>query len=176
MILRPLLSFVVLQAGWFACVLGAARGYPWLGPAVVAVVLARHVAVQPSARSEALVLGTAAAVGFLVDTVLLRFHILHVVGATLSPPWLVALWPNFISTTADDGMLRALPRRPLLASALGAIGGPVAYDAGARLGAVELGPDRVLALVVIGLVWAVTVPALATIRRRVERRRHSFAG
>jgi hypothetical protein len=30
--MRLLVNFVAFQLGWFACVLGAAQGLPWLGP------------------------------------------------------------------------------------------------------------------------------------------------
>ncbi len=35
--MRGLLTFLALQIGWFACVLGGARGNVWIGPLVVAV-------------------------------------------------------------------------------------------------------------------------------------------
>ncbi len=38
--MRLLLNFAAFQIGWFACVLGAANGFPWLGPVVVAAVVA----------------------------------------------------------------------------------------------------------------------------------------
>jgi hypothetical protein len=167
MSVRAVLSFMGLQLGWFACVLGAARGYPWLGPVVVLVALSMHVGKQRGSAREIFFLGITAVVGFVVDTALLRFGVLRIPGTTISPPWLVALWPNFISTTAEGGLLSSLPRRPLLASLLGAVGGPAAYDAGARLGAIELGSHRLVTLAIVGVVWAVVVPALVLLRARV---------
>lgn len=165
---RAVISFVGLQISWFACVLGAARGYPWLGPVVVLIGLTIHVRKRRARIPELFILAIAAVVGFVVDTALVRFGVVRIHGAMLSPLWLVALWPNFISTTADSGLLRSLPRRPLLASLLGAIGGPLAYDSGARLGAIELDSPRLGALAIIGVVWAVVVPALAMLRARIE--------
>ncbi len=167
--MTAVLSFVVLQAGWFACVLGAARGYPWVGPIVVLVALSLHVRRQAARTRELFILGLTAFVGFLVDTAFLRFGVIGVPGSSLSPLWLVALWPNFISTTADNGLLRSLPHRPLLAGILGAVGGPLAYDSGARLGAIEIGRGRAGALATIGIVWGVVVPALALLRARISR-------
>lgn len=165
---RAVISFVVLQVSWFACVLGAARGYPWIGPVVVLVVLTVHVGKQPAPARELVILGISAVVGFLIDTAFLRFGVVRIPSSMLSPPWLVALWPNFISTTAKSGLLRSLPRRPLLAGLLGAVGGPLAYDSGARLGAIELGDHRVAALAIVGVVWGAVVPALAVMRQRVS--------
>ncbi len=167
MSVRAILLFLWSQVGWFACVLGAARGHVWLGPVVVAVSLAVHVGRRRERLREGAVLAVSALVGFLVDTALLRAGVVRISGAAFPPLWLVALWPNFISTTAEDGILRSLPRRPLLAAILGAIGGPLAYDAGARLGAIALGPNRLVSLAVVGLVWAAAVPALVTVRARL---------
>ena len=38
-----LLNFVAFQCGWFACVLGAARGWPWAGTAVAGAIVGAHV-------------------------------------------------------------------------------------------------------------------------------------
>jgi hypothetical protein len=41
-----IVNFVGFQSGWFACVLGAAAGCPWLGLVVVAGVVALHLALR----------------------------------------------------------------------------------------------------------------------------------
>ncbi len=166
---RAVLSFAFMQVGWFACVLGAARGYPWLGPAVVFVGLAIHVRTQPrGARvKEVLILTLAAVLGFLVDTALLRGGVMSVAGAAVSPTWLVALWPNLGAATARGGSLGSLERRPILGVLLGLLGGPLAYDAGARLGAIGLAGGRLGALALIGAAWSLVLPALFCLRRRI---------
>jgi hypothetical protein len=168
--LRGALSFAALQLGWFACVLGATRGVSWLGPAVVLLTLAVHVGARsaPLRAREALVLALAALAGFVVDSALLRAGVLTVAGAAVSPPWLVALWPNFAATTAPGGSLAALARRPWLGALVGAIAAPFAYEAGARLGAIGLEASRARALVVIGVAWAPVLPALFALRARMR--------
>ena len=163
--MRALASFVWLQVGWFACVLGPLRGVPWLGPAVVLVGLALHVARQEGRRRELVVLAGAAAVGFAVDTALLRTGAIAIGGASVSPLWLVALWPNFAATTGRDGSLQALARRPVLAALVGAVGGPAAYAGGARLGAIALGASTAAALAAVAVAWTLFVPALFAFRK-----------
>ena len=167
---RALASFVVLQAGWFACALGAANGVGWVGPAVVLAALVVHVGRGPSSARgrEVVFLAAAALVGFVVDTALLRLGVLVIPGAAVAPAWLVALWPNFAATTGKGGLLSSVARRPLVAAALGAVGGPLAYDGGARLGALGLHASRLGALAVLALVWAAVVPALFALRSRVS--------
>jgi hypothetical protein len=170
---RAALSFIGLQLGWFACVLGAGRGFSWFGPVVVSVGLLAHVWNQPrSARArEALVLFLAALLGFIVDTALLRAGIMTILGAAVSPPWLVALWPNLAAATASGGSLGSLSRRPILGALLGALAAPLAYDGGARLGAIGFEQGRLRALVTIGLVWSLVLPTLFWIRRWMDRSR-----
>ncbi len=170
---RVVASFVGLQLGWFACVLGGASGHPALGPAIVLPSLALHVWLQPAeARGrEALVLAAASLLGFVIDTALLRTGVIVLADAKVSPPWLVALWPNFAAATAPAGSLAGLANRPLLGALLGAVAAPFAYDAGARLGAVALGGGRLPALAIIGAAWALFVPAFVALRYTLTDRR-----
>jgi hypothetical protein len=164
---RAVLSFAFLQMGWFACVLGEARGYSWLGPSVVFAGLAIHVGTRPrpSRATEVLVLALAAVLGFLVDSALLRAGVMTIAGAAVSPPGLVALWPNLAAATARGGSLGSLERRPILGGLLGVLGRPFAYDAEVRLGAIGLAPSRLGALAIVGAAWSLVLPTLCCLRR-----------
>ncbi len=166
--IRPILSFVWLQIAWFACVLGPVRGVPWVGPVVVLVGLVLHMRKREAKGREILFLAAATLLGFAVDTTLLHLGTLVIAGATVSPLWLVSLWPNFAAASASGGSLHALTRRPALGALLGALGGPSAYAGGVKLGALALGAPSSTSLVTIGVVWAIVVPALFTIRRRLD--------
>jgi len=37
-----LINFVAFQVGWFACVLGGAHQFPWLGTLMVSIIIAVH--------------------------------------------------------------------------------------------------------------------------------------
>ena len=166
---RAVLLFALVQGGWFACVFGAAHGYSWLGPGVVFVGLAIHVGTQPGAKraKEVLVLALAAVLGFLMDSALLRAGVMTVGCADVSPPWLVALWPNLAAATARGGGLGSLERRPIVQVLLGVLGGPLAYDAGARLDAIALAQSRLGALVIVGGAWSFVLPTFFWLRRRL---------
>ena len=77
---------------------------------------------------------------------------------TLATPWMVALWPNFATTFHTS--LSWLAGRYALAAGLGAVGGPLSYYAGARLGALTLPDAPLKSLLIIGLVWAAVLPLL----------------
>jgi hypothetical protein len=76
----------------------------------------------------------------------------------LSPPWLVFLWVNFATTL--NIALKRLHGHPVFCALLGAIGGPAAYYAGARLGAIQMHDRLEFFLAVLAVVWGIAVPAL----------------
>jgi hypothetical protein len=76
----------------------------------------------------------------------------------LCPLWMAALWANFAGTL--HLCLDWLRGRYWLASVLGACGGPLAYYGGQRLGAMQLGSNASISLLVIAVEWALVTPAL----------------
>jgi hypothetical protein len=168
--MRLLINLVAFQAGWFACVLGAANGRYLLGPAVVAAGVALHLALSEDRRGQALLLAAAAVLGLLVETAL------SAIGATapardaipspLPPLWLIALWPNF--GAALPVSLRFLRGKTALSAVLGAVAGPGAYYGGARLGALSFPGGDGFGLALLAVVWAASVPLLVRLSERVE--------
>jgi hypothetical protein len=82
-----------------------------------------------------------------------------------APHWMVALWMMFATTL--NVSLAWMKRSLLLAAALGATGGPLAYWAGAALGGLSFAPGydaRALWFLAIG--WGVLTPALVLLARR----------
>jgi hypothetical protein len=163
------INFIAFQAGWFACVMGAAAGHAWIGPVVVGAALALHFAraARPTAELR-LALG-ALAIGLAWDGALLHLGLLRFAAPgpieSLPPPWMLALWPLFASTL--NVSLRWLHVRPLAAAVLGAISGPLSYWGGARLGALQL-PDPIVALALLAAGWAVITPLLLVLARRFD--------
>ena len=72
------------------------------------------------------------------------------------------------ATTLNVGM-RWLRKNLLVASIFGALGGPMSFLAGERIGAVSFS-DTSTALVVIGLGWAVLLPLLVRYAARNDER------
>lgn len=157
--LQALVVVAVAQIGWFACVLGAAWGLPWLGPIVVAVLVVLHLLYSRSWRRDVALMAALAMYGVIFETLLVRSGWMGYEGmvvAGFAPPWIVALWIHF--GTMRHALLRVLYRRPVIAALIGAIGGPVAYAGGAALDAAEMAPPPWRAMVAIGAAWAVVTP------------------
>jgi hypothetical protein len=166
------LNYALYQLGWFACVLGAASGRPWLGSALGILPIAAHVGLS-CRRGDALALAVAtAALGVAVDVPqiglgTLRFGIGAVVP-WLPPPWLVLVWAQFAMTFHFG--LGWLQRHPLRAAAFGALGGPLAFLGGARLGVVALHPALWPSLLSLALTWAIAMPLAAALAERQSGR------
>ena len=159
---RTLINFAAFQAGWFACVAGAAHGLPWLGPLLVLPVAGWHLANADRPADELRFMLVATALGMLFDQLLLvmdlvRFVVVADWPSALLPPWMVALWLMFNTTPAVS--LHWLRGRFAAAALFGLVGGPLAYAAGAGVGALSL-VDAPIALTAIGLGWAVIMPML----------------
>jgi hypothetical protein len=164
-------NIVLFQAGWFACVLGAAWGHPWAGPAAVAIAALTRIAQSEGRSREALLLLFCGVLGFAADTALISLGLFAPVRGSVpapwSPPWLVAMWINFGATL--NVSLAFLKNRPVLAVALGAAGGPAAYYAGARLGAIAVPEPVWVGLTAVGAAWAVSLPAMVWLAGRASQ-------
>lgn len=164
-----LVNFIAYQVAWFACVLGGAHGLPWVGVGVTAVAIAIHLALVPTPGRDALLILAVAAVGALWDGLLVGFGLLEypsgLVLPWLAPVWIIAMWAGFATTLHVS--MRWLLGRWWLATLFGALGGPLAYYAGMRLGAVYF-PDPVAALVVLAGGWAILMPLACWLAIRLD--------
>ena len=98
----------------------------------------------------------ATAVGAIVEMVLIATGTYRCTSGTvidaLPPAWLLTRWAQF-ATTFRHG-LRTVISRPPQAALFGAIGGPIAFLAGERLGAVTLMPPLTQSLLRLSICWA----------------------
>lgn len=164
-----LINFIAFQVGWFACVLGAAWGSPWAGMLVAITIVTWHLTRMSRPRQELVLVVAAAILGALWDSLLpflgwIRYPNGMLIENT-APLWIVALWMLFATTL--NVSLAWLKNRLWLAIAFGAIGGPMAYLGGEKLGALEL-VEPTAALVALAIGWAVLTPALLQLARRFD--------
>lgn len=162
-------NLVAFQIGWFACVLGAAHGWPWAGTALAAAAVAWHAARAARPVRELKLVAAAVLIGALWDSTLtITGWLAFTSGALIAgaaPHWILAMWALFATTL--NVSLNWLKGRWLTAALLGAIAGPLAYLAGARLGAVVL-VEPAAALIALGIGWALITPLLLMLARRYD--------
>lgn len=167
--MATLSNVLLFQFGWFACVIGAAKGNFAIGPLVALAVIVVHFAV--SARrtwNEAFMIGLVTLVGALADSVLMRLGILDftggALGGVLCPVWMMALWAMF--ATLLNSSLSWMRRRYVLGTLFGAVGGPLSYFAGQRLGALTLHSPIAWSSAAVSLEWAIAMPAMLWLTSR----------
>jgi uncharacterized protein (TIGR03382 family) len=146
---------------------------PWLGPIVVAAFATVFVAVTRPHAGAAQLLLVAGLLGLVVDGGLVAGGVLAFTkpagGPAFVAPWMIALWVAFATTLPWS--MSFLSERILLAAILGAILGPLAYVAGARLGAVTIGASLSRSLGAIAVGWGIALPALVLASNWLLRRR-----
>ncbi|MBM4255634.1 MAG: DUF2878 domain-containing protein [Deltaproteobacteria bacterium] len=159
-----LVNIITFYLAWFACVLGAAHQYLFLGPLAVLVLLGLHFYLLAgySPVQEFRLLITAGALGLVLDSLQAFLGVFAFANVTpgrwVSPLWMVVLWIAFATTLHTS--LRWLSGKYTLAAVLGAVGGPLSYYSGAKLGALVLSPDLTLSFVVMAIVWGIAMPIL----------------
>ena len=133
---RAAVNFVVFQAGWWACVLGAAHDMATAGSLFAVVIIAAHIALVAQPLRELRLVAIALLIGVVWDSALLA---LFAITLNHSLAWL-------------HGRLS-------VAAVLGAIAGPLAYWGGVQTGAVFFF-EPLYALLALAAGWAVFTPLL----------------
>lgn len=171
--MRLLAHVVLFKALYLVAVGGAAQDRPWAGALALAPFLALHLLLVPSGlrRRE---LGFVAAVGLAgaaLDSGLAALGLIGFGGVPeawpppLVPPWIAALWVAFATL---PGAMRWLRGHPLRAALVGALGGPLSFWLGSRLGVTRL-PDPPLALSALALEYALAMPLMVRWAPRTVR-------
>ena len=162
-------NYVIFQAGWLACVIGAANNLSSVGVAWALVGFAIYLLQSKNRIADVLAISTITIVGFGWDSLLLQMGVLAYSDnqfISLAPLWIAAIWIMF-ATTLNSSMAW-MQGRYVLATVLGALFGPLAYYSASRLGAVELiaMPD---ALIMLSVAWAMLMPAMLLCIKHAHR-------
>lgn len=162
------INLVAYQCAWLACVIGAAQQRPSIGIAVAVAALLLHLATAALPARELALIVIAALVGTAFESALLASGWVRMNGVLLGgsiPVMMVVLWAVFATTL--NVALRRLRHRVLLCAALAAVGAPLAYYGGSRLGAIEW-VSATPALLLISAGWALLLPLLMRAARRFD--------
>ncbi len=161
------INYLTFQLGWFACVMSAAYGRPLAGLTIAVLVLGLHLFLAGKVGEELKLILACAAIGTVFDSLLLATGWVSYPNGEwlpgMAPYWIVAIWLLFATTlNLSMGWLKG---RLLLAVAMGALGGPLSYLAGQKLGAIRLeNPEAALAALAVA--WAIMMPALSNLAQR----------
>lgn len=176
--MKNAVNFLFFNVCWFAAVEGAARGSVWIGPAAFALMVGVHLAwATPRGERvrESLYLAAVGCVGLLADSAMQAAGLIDYATAgtpwpyLVVPPWIVSLWIGF--ATLPRLSLAWLTRRPMWwAAVLGAIGGPMSFFAGTRMGPIAAGDELFATLGVLAVEYGVLMPFMLRLAPAHARR------
>jgi Protein of unknown function (DUF2878) len=157
---RTILFAVLWQAAWFAAVIPAGKGLPWIG--LLAAVPVVIVAGYDRWWRTGFVILIAIAVGLIVDASLAAAGVVGyphgLLDGRCSPPWMWALWLQL--GLALDWCLTWLRRRWWLPVLFGAGGAPGAYLGGVAFGALVAPQGSLPLALAVGVAYAVALPLI----------------
>lgn len=168
--LNKLANFAAFQLGWFACIVGAGTGHPWIGVVVVLISVAIHSTLLPRRNELVALVIFAMLLGLLSDGLLLILGVVQFPDRarliTPVPLWMIFMWANFALTIPIS--LQWMTKRYSLAALLGFVGGPVAYYTGMKLDAVLISGTTQVSLFLIGLEWGIAMPVLMYVHNQIS--------
>lgn len=161
MVVEKLILFILFQIAWFSAVLGGAHELDFAASCPALVLFLVHIFQNHRRWFEAATSVAAICImGIVIEMILLKSGVITYRGLTASasfpPLWIMALWLAF--ATLPDGALSWLENRSVLQSLFGAVGGPLSYLAGEKLGAATLHGSFTFAMTVLAFAWAVATP------------------
>jgi hypothetical protein len=149
-----LANLVIYQATWFICVLGGDQ-LAW----APLILLGIHLFFTPCRKADLIMIVSLVMFGIVLDGTLVTLGFFTFPGATfIIPYWLIVIWMAL--ATLPNHSLRWLKDRLALAAILGALGGPLAYWAGVRLGAATFNWPLSYSIVLLAVVWGLFFPAV----------------
>jgi len=159
--MAKLWNFVLFQLGWFACVLGAANQHEFWAAFGTLFYIVFHVWRSPAPKAELSLLIKALIFGVFADSIMMHLGYIDFHDSwpapLLSPLWMWVLWV-LVATTMNSS-LSWLRGRPFLGAVLGAISGPLSYEAGIWMGAGSWGSGgQTIGFILVGVIWAVAIP------------------
>lgn len=158
------------QLGWFSCILGGAWGHPFIGSFLALFLIAIHLMLAETRKTELMTILCACLLGIVIDS---SQQALGVFSLQTDPAWqfwlplwILVIWSQFATTLSFS--LYWLSGRYLLAALFGMLGGPLAYWGGVRLGAAEFGANTLFSIITLSLVWTLVTPLLFWISARLN--------
>ena len=168
--LKNIINILGFYVIWWSCMLGAANGLSYFGPLIMIILLIIHYYLFVNDIKEIYLVLIIGAVGTMVDSLMFLSGSFVYQGSysseiSIAPLWITAMWAGF-AATVNHSMVFFKDRWLLMAIA-GAVFGPAAYFTGESLGAIRFDLSPVLSGLIIGIVWAISMPMIFYINRYI---------
>lgn len=155
---RTTIDFLLFNVCWMANLYSGIHSRLEIGLGVTVLALGIHLIQDRSPGRETLFLILVALTGYGWDTVLLKTGYLafSVDGSSVLPIWLLTQWFAFGIIFRDT--LEWMRKRYVLATVLGATGGPLSYYSASRFDLFALGSPTWQSILVMACGWGLLIP------------------
>jgi hypothetical protein len=156
------INFVLFQTAWFITIYSASLGLVWFGPVFSLCWLYTHFGLHKNNwKVDLQIVVISAIIGFILDSMMVLSGIFSFSeNASFGYPssiWMVALWVNLALTL--NYSLGWLKEKLILSSLFAAVGGPLAYYAGSKMGAINF-ENHTFSIIALSVIWAIAMPLL----------------
>lgn len=159
-----LINFILFQTIWFVFIFSAADEAFFL-LIMGAVLLLLQYLKNKQFQADGLLILIAIIIGVIHDSSLNYFNYIiymYDFNSNYSPIWIIGLWVSFALTINHS--LNWLKGKKILQAVFGLIGGPLAYFAGEKLGAIQLVNEH--AIYILAISWAIATPVLFKFQKK----------
>ncbi|MBA64195.1 MAG: hypothetical protein CMG55_00180 [Candidatus Marinimicrobia bacterium] len=168
--MKNIFNIVGFQLSWWGCVLGVKSGIVYLGPVLMSIFLILHFYFYTSDYTEIRLIILFGLIGTMIDTSMAYYGIFNYNGTYtpttfIAPLWITSMWCGFSATVNHS--LSWLKNRYFASILLGAVSGPLSYLAGVKFGAIEFSTLPIIAIGVVALFYAVTIPLIYWVNERL---------
>lgn len=171
-----LINFVLFQAIWLACVIGAAKNYmlsAWI--LFLTLIYWQSCPINRNGKDLLFVI-VLLPLGMLLDSLWIFLQIIEYQVAlpfsAIAPYWIGMLWVTFALSL--NSSMQWLFQYPKLAVAFGCIGGPLSYLAAERIGAIKI-HEPITTLPFLALSWAFVILIILLIDKKITATKSNAA-
>lgn len=176
---KNIINFVLFQISWLVCVLSGAADTNVPAVLMTVVFVLVHFRYFAWRYTDLRLIIAGLLVGLILDSFYSAAGLMAYNAQSLppfAPWWILCLWINF-TLTLNHSLSWLLERR-WLAALISAVGSPLSYFAGQKLGALNwLQPEMLI--MVTAVTWAIAVPMLLTLashwRKQEREMQHAVA-
>ena len=154
---------------WILCAFSTKWGQPYLGPIVTLVFILIHLMIVKFNNRDIKIISLAVLMGLIIDSLFFQLHFINYQGGMLAdfkiaPLWILSMWGGFAVTLLYT--LNSIKNRYIIASLIGAVGGPLSYNAGVQIGSIII--NGTISYIVLAIAWGLVIPFLFYIINRLE--------
>jgi hypothetical protein len=147
-----IINLIIYQITWFVCVLGG-NDLAWIPLTFLGI----HLYLSQHRKADVILIISLFFIGLLIDGTLKALGLFSFTSDSFPIPyWLMVVW--LVLATLPNHSLAWMKKRPFLSAFFGALGGPLAYWAGVRLGAASFDWPLLQSMITLAIVWALLWP------------------